>query len=72
MVGDRLRSGLWRSADGGGSWRLVTRDIDFDGHGPATLFGEVISFCPENPSQRNYCMTSYGLAQYNADRHKRQ
>jgi len=49
VVGGRLRSGLWRSADSGRSWRLVTRDIDFDGHGPTTLFGEVTAFCPENP-----------------------
>ena len=49
VVGGGLSSGLWRSADGGESWHLVTRDIDFDGYGPTSIFGEVISFCPENP-----------------------
>ena len=44
-----LKSGLWRSVDGGKSWKLVTREIDFDGRGPTTLFGEVIMFCPYDP-----------------------
>lgn len=43
-----LKSGLWRSVDGGKSWKLVTREIDFDGRGPATLFGEVVMFCPQD------------------------
>ena len=49
MVNGALRSGLWRSTDGGGAWSLVTREIDFDGRGPTTLFGEVVAFCPQNP-----------------------
>jgi len=49
IVGGRLRSGLWRSTDGGKTWALVTREIDFDGRGPTTLFGEVIAFCPQQP-----------------------
>ena len=28
----------------------MTREIDFDGHGPTTLFGEVLKFCPQNPN----------------------
>ena len=50
VIDGKLKSGLWRSIDGGGSWKLVTRDIDFDGRGPTTLFGEVVKFCPLDPS----------------------
>ena len=50
IVGGTLRSGLWRSKDGGDTWRLVTPEIDFDGSGPTTLFGEVLAFCPEDPN----------------------
>ena len=42
----RLQSGLWRSADGGATWRLVTTEIDFDGRGPARFCGEVAAFDP--------------------------
>jgi len=50
VVGGALKSGLWKSTNGGKSWKLVTRDIDFDGRGPTTIFGEVISFCLEDPN----------------------
>jgi len=50
VVGGVLKSGLWKSTNGGKSWKLVTRDIDFDGRGPTTIFGEVISFCLEDPN----------------------
>ncbi|MHC4252711.1 MAG: PA14 domain-containing protein, partial [Planctomycetota bacterium] len=43
-VGGVHKSGLWLSEDGGGSWKLLTREIDFDGTGPTALFGEVLSF----------------------------
>ncbi|MHC4504082.1 MAG: PA14 domain-containing protein, partial [Planctomycetota bacterium] len=49
LVGGKLRSGLWKSTDGGNSWRLVTRDIDFDGRGPTTIFGETIVFDAGDP-----------------------
>ena len=49
VTNGRLVSGLWKSKDGGKSWKLTTRDIDFDGHGPTALFGEVIRFNPNNP-----------------------
>ncbi|MFT5409234.1 MAG: hypothetical protein ACI9NC_001955 [Verrucomicrobiales bacterium] len=49
VVGGELQSGLLRSEDGGESWKLVTREIDFDGGGPTTLFGEVVMFCPQDP-----------------------
>ena len=48
VVNGSLQSGLWRSADGGGTWKLATRAIDFDGRGPTSLFGEVIAFCPQD------------------------
>ena len=50
LVNGALKSGLWKSIDGGKSWRLITRDIGFDGRGPATLFGEVIAFGPFDPN----------------------
>ena len=50
VVDGALKSGLWRSADGGERWTLVSREIDFDGRGPATLFGEVVAFCPQDPN----------------------
>lgn len=50
VVGGALQSGLWRSADAGVTWKLVSREIDFDGRGPATLFGEVVAFCPQDPN----------------------
>jgi len=50
VVNGVLKSGLWKSTDGGKSWRLITRDIGFDGRGPATLFGEVIAFGPFDPN----------------------
>ena len=49
VVDGTLQSGLWRSTDGGRSWTLVTRRIDFDGRGPTVFFGEVIAFCPQDP-----------------------
>jgi hypothetical protein len=50
LVDGQLKSGLWRSTDGGRSWRLVTRDIDFDGRGPTTIFGETIVFDAGDPN----------------------
>lgn len=47
--GNGLTSGLWRSENAGASWKLMTREIDFDGSGPTTLFGEVMMFCPQDP-----------------------
>ncbi|MFW6107183.1 MAG: PA14 domain-containing protein [bacterium] len=49
VVGGSLRSGLWRSADGGNTWTLVSREVDFDGRGPTTVFGEVVAFCRQDP-----------------------
>ena len=45
----KLESGLWRSADGGKTWRLVTQAIDFDGRGPTRFCGEVVAFDPNRP-----------------------
>lgn len=50
VVNGDLKSGLWKSQDGGKSWKLVTREIDFDGRGPTTLFGEVMMFGPQDPN----------------------
>ncbi|MHC4198567.1 MAG: PA14 domain-containing protein [Planctomycetota bacterium] len=50
IVNGELKSGLYRSTDGGRSWRSATRAIDFDGRGPTSIFGEVIAFSPLNPN----------------------
>ena len=50
IIDGKLVSGLWRSIDSGETWQLVTRDLDFDGRGPTSLFGEVVKFYPLNPS----------------------
>jgi len=42
--------GLYKTKDGGASWRRVCDKIDFDGKGPSTLLGEVISFNPYQPN----------------------
>lgn len=49
VVNGQQQSGLWRSNDGGDSWKLVTRKIDFNGQGPTSMFGEVIQFFPLDP-----------------------
>lgn len=48
-VEGRLVSGLWRSADAGATWDLVSREVDFDGAGPSAALGEAIAFCPQRP-----------------------
>jgi len=50
VVDGQLKSGLFRSADRGKSWKRVSANIDFDGRGPTAFFGEVIAFSPGNPS----------------------
>jgi len=45
----KLESGLWRSADGGATWRLVSNAIDFDGRGPTRFCAEVVAFDPNRP-----------------------
>jgi len=46
VVGGKLVSGLWKSGDGGDTWRQVGCDIDFAGRGPTALFGETLAFDP--------------------------
>ena len=48
--GGKLSGGLYKTKDGGASWRLVCDKIDFDGKGPSTFLGEVISFNPYQPN----------------------
>lgn len=45
-----LFSGLWKSRDSAASWQLVTREIDFDGHGPTALFADVLAFSVLQPN----------------------
>ena len=49
FAGEGFCFGYRPVTDGGKAWRLITQEIDFDGRGPATIFGEVVSFCPEDP-----------------------
>ncbi len=49
LVDGVMKSGLWRSVDGGKTWKLITREIDFDGRGPTTIFGETILFSHLKP-----------------------
>jgi hypothetical protein len=48
--GGKSSGGLYKTKDGGRSWRRVSDAIDFDGKGPSTLLGEVISFNPHQPN----------------------
>ena len=50
-VNGRLVSALWKTTDKGTSWRMVCNEIDFDGQGPSTFFGESICFNPRDPNQ---------------------
>jgi len=49
VSGGKLKSGLWKSTNGGKSWKLVSDRIDFDGSGPGALLGEVIAFSRTSP-----------------------
>ncbi len=40
---------LWKSADGGDTWRRLDLDCDFDGTGPSALCGEVVAFDLKHP-----------------------
>jgi hypothetical protein len=49
-VGDgRWEGGLWKTADGGQSWRKLEFPGDFDGVGPSALCGEVVAFDLKDP-----------------------
>ncbi|MDP6503322.1 MAG: hypothetical protein QF886_06885, partial [Planctomycetota bacterium] len=48
--GGKWSGGLYKTKDGGASWRRVCDKIDFDGKGPSTLLGEVISFNSYQPN----------------------
>jgi len=41
--------GLWKTVDGGASWKKLNFQGDFDGNGPSALCGEVITIDPEKP-----------------------
>jgi len=43
-INGKLVSGLWKSVNGGETWKLVTREIEFDGQGPTGTFGETLAF----------------------------
>jgi len=49
VVDGKWKGGLWRTADGGTSWRKIGFEGDFDGAGPSALCGEVIAFDLKNP-----------------------
>ena len=45
----RRESGLWKTTDGGATWRKLDFDGDFDGTGPSALCGEVVAFDLRDP-----------------------
>jgi hypothetical protein len=49
MKEGRFHGGLYKTTDGGASWRQVSDQVDFDGAGPSTLLGEVIAFNTHRP-----------------------
>ena len=49
VIDDSWEGGLWKSTDGGSSWRKLDFSGDFDGAGPSALCGEVIAFDLRNP-----------------------
>lgn len=61
VQGGKLVSGLWKSVDGGRSWRQVASNINFDGSGPTSFFGEVISFNPQDPERVSAAGESSGV-----------
>lgn len=46
-----LRSGLWKTVDGGSSWEKLDFPGDFDGFGPSALCGEVLAFDHSKPER---------------------
>jgi len=44
----KLVSGLWKTQDGGESWKELDFPGDFDGEGPSALCGEVLAFDRES------------------------
>jgi len=48
-VQGRFDGGLYRTANGGGSWERLNVPCDFDGVGPSALCGEVVAFLPSVP-----------------------
>lgn len=43
--------GLWKTTDGGATWKKLEFAGDFDGNGPSALCGEVIAFDPAKPDR---------------------
>ena len=41
--------GLYKTVDGGKSWKQLPFDGDFDGNGPMAICGEVVAFMPHHP-----------------------
>lgn len=45
----KWEGGLWKTTDGGATWKKLEFPGDFDGNGPSALCGEVVAFDPEKP-----------------------
>jgi len=45
----RFEGGLYKTTDGGKSWKRLGLDADFDGSGPSALCGEVVTFVQNQP-----------------------
>ena len=44
-----FKGGLYRTNDGGKTWKDLLLQGDFDGLGPSALCGEILVFLPMNP-----------------------
>ena len=44
-----FRGGLFRTSDGGKSWKQLPLECDFDAVGPSAICGSVLTFLPMNP-----------------------
>ena len=45
-----FQGGLFRTSDGGKSWRRLSLECDFDAVGPSALCGSVLAFLPMSPN----------------------
>ncbi|MDE0952999.1 MAG: hypothetical protein OSA45_17225, partial [Halioglobus sp.] len=45
----KFQGGLYKTTDGGNTWKKLAVDCDFDAVGPSAICGEVLGFLPMNP-----------------------
>lgn len=62
---------LWKTVDGGETWKQLKLDADFDGAGPSALCGEVLAFDLKSPEKlyvgcesKGFCKSTDGGASW--------